>query len=145
MISGSTHKTAQNQGDVDITLLVVEDNDLDAELLSFHLRRINSSVPVARAHHGEEALAILQDAHGGLNSPHRYTVLLDLNMPRMNGFEFLETIQCEPWFKQLDIYILSTSDQPLDRSQAERLGVKDYFVKPVTRDLLNKILDGART
>lgn len=141
MTSDIANNVPQQDTEKDVTLLVVEDNDLDVELLRFHLRRMGSSVPVARAHHGEEALAILQQAHNGTQPSSRYTVLLDLNMPRMSGFEFLEAIHAEPWFKQLDIYVCTTSDQASDRSQAARFDVRDYFLKPVTQTILTRVLN----
>ncbi len=131
----------QTSGKSQRTLLVVEDNDLDVELLMLYLKRENSTIPVTRAHHGEEALTLLTQAYSDDTVTTNYLVLLDLNMPIMNGFELLERISSEHWYSDLPVFILSTSDQPSDCSKAAHFQVIDYLQKPVTPELLKRVLE----
>lgn len=122
------------------TLLVVEDNDLDVELLMLYLRRAKITMPVTRAHHGEEALQLLTQAYVTDPGKTQYLVLLDLNMPRMNGFELLERICTEDWYSTLPVFILSTSDQPSDQARATEFQVQGYLQKPISGDLLKLVM-----
>lgn len=121
-------------------LLVVEDNDLDVELLEFYMRRIDMAMPIERATNGEEALHYLTNTFDSDKPDSRIVLLLDLNMPKMNGSELLERIRTEAWFNQIVVYILSTSDQQSDRDQTMRLGAFEYLTKPIDESMLQNIL-----
>jgi len=58
-------------------------------------------------------------------------VLLDINMPKMNGFEFLNVIRQDEHLKDLKVFIITTSDERVDREAARKLGVAGYIVKPL--------------
>lgn len=122
------------------TMLLVEDNELDAELFEFHYRRSVTQMPMVRAEHGEDAREILSNAFLSESSNALFIVFLDLNMPRMNGFELLESIKNEPWRSRLAVHILTTSNHPSDRTLAERYQVQSYRVKPITAELMQHII-----
>ena len=115
-------------------VLVVEDNDLDVENLQRCLRRMKIENPVFRAKDGVEGLDRLRgrDPETGMKRP--YVVLLDLNMPRMNGIEFLEEIRKDPLaLSDTPVFVLTTSDHHRDIQAAHRHNVCGYIVKPMDR------------
>ena len=83
------------------------------------------------ARNGEEALHYLKE---GTNNP-AYTrpdiVMLDLNMPKMNGVEFLNVIRSNDQWKDLKVFVITTSDEKEDRQKVKGLGVSGYIVKPL--------------
>ena len=122
------------------TVLLVEDNELDAELFQFHHQRTGTPLPIIRAEHGEHALKLLENAFSNSNEDIHFIVFLDLNMPRMNGFELLESIKNAPWRSKLTVHILTTSTYSNDIALAEQYQVQSYQVKPITAELLQKII-----
>ncbi len=122
------------------TVLLVEDNELDAELFELHHRRSGTQLPIVRAEHGEAALDFLSNAFSNGNNDALVIVFLDLNMPRMNGFELLESIKNAPWRSKLSVHILTTSGHASDRTLAEQYQVQSYQIKPITAELLQHII-----
>lgn len=114
-----------------INLLLVEDDELDVMNIrrAFRDSAVVCSVSVARD--GEEALELLRN--GGLPKG-RLLVLLDLNMPRMNGLEFLQHIRDDEILRRLPVVVWTTSNDTRDRTAAYELNVAGYMVKPVTRE-----------
>lgn len=115
------------------TILVVEDNDLDVENLMRCFKRLNIDNPVLRAKDGLEGLDILRstDPETGLKRP--CIVLLDLNMPRMNGIEFLGKVRDDETIADTPVFVLTTSDHRRDLEEAHRRNVCGYIVKPLER------------
>lgn len=109
------------------TILLVEDDRVDAMTVKRALKAIHVNNPVSLAGNGEEALAWLQDP----NNERPCIILLDLNMPRMNGIEFLDAIKQEEGFRTIPVVVLTTSKDELDRARSFDLGVAGYMVKPV--------------
>lgn len=108
-----------------VTLFAIEDDDIDYRILSRTLSRLGADVELVRAHDGQQALAMLRT--GRVDDP--AAVLLDLNMPRMNGFEFLESLRGDPSLPSLPVHVMTTSGNPEDRERALSLGVVSYIVK----------------
>ena len=81
------------------------------------------------AHNGKEALNLLTDVTMAI---HPEVILLDLNMPKMNGIEFLKALRIEKRFEDLKVFIMTTSSEFSDRSTAEELGISGYFIKPLS-------------
>ena len=124
-----------------VTLLLVEDDEVDALAVIRGLRQHSISNPVIRAHDGVEALKLLRSKE--VERP--YMVLLDLQMPRMNGFEFLETLRSDPDLEDSVVFVLSTSRARGDIAATYQHQAAGYFVKDeVERSCLEvvKILDG---
>jgi len=88
--------------------------------------------PLFVAHNGLEALEMLRSTEPGAMPKERRLVLLDLNMPRMNGLEFLRELRGDPELHALTVIVLTTSDDERDKVEAFNLNVAGYIVKPVT-------------
>lgn len=112
-----------------LNILLVEDDRVDRMNVERALKESRVSNPIYTAVHGEDALEKLR---GGEVPLHRLLVLLDLNMPKMNGIEFLQEIRKDDDLRHLPVVILTTSDSERDRIEAYELNVAGYIVKPVT-------------
>lgn len=113
----------------DIIVLVVDDDDIDAMAITRALKKLKLNNPIVRARDGVEALSYLT-GNGDkekLDRPH--VVLLDINMPRMNGHEFLEQVRTNPELNDTVIFILTTSSDIKDRTMAYRNRAAGYIVK----------------
>lgn len=108
-------------------ILLVEDDRVDAMTVKRSLKEIHVTNPLVQAGNGEEALAWLRQP--GSETP--CIILLDLNMPRMNGIEFLEATKTDPSLKRIPVIVLTTSKDELDRVKSFNLGAAGYMVKPV--------------
>jgi len=108
-----------------LTILLVEDDDVDAEGIkrSFNKKRIANTI--VRAHDGVEALELLKS--GEIKSP--YIILLDLQMPRMNGLEFLAKIREDECLQASVVFVLTTSHTEEDITAAYSKQIAGYFVK----------------
>ncbi len=113
----------------DATILLVEDDEIDARAVQRGLAQARLSNPVVVATDGVQALRVLRGADG--NPPLRkpYLILLDLNMPRMNGFEFLEEIRRDAFLKEAPVFVLTTSNDEQDRVRAAQNNVAGYLLK----------------
>jgi len=112
-----------------INILLVEDDEIDIEAVARafrHETRLNFVV----ANSGTEALSSLRGEAGCEPVPYPYVILLDLNMPQMNGFEFLEILRSDPKLRETVVFVLTTSDRDEDRITAFEYCVAGYFLKP---------------
>ncbi|PYR92535.1 MAG: two-component system response regulator [Acidobacteria bacterium] len=112
-----------------LNILLVEDDQVDVMNVrrAFEKNRIVN--PLFIAGDGIEALEILR---GGLVPAARRIVLLDLNMPRMTGIEFLRELRKDPMFMHTPVVVLTTSNDDRDKIEAYNLNVAGYLIKPVT-------------
>ena len=108
-------------------LLVIEDDKVDVMTIKRALKVIDVSNPVVHRENGEDALTYLRDPD--LEKP--CVILLDLNMPVMNGVEFLQVIKRDDLLKRLPVIVLTTSEEPQDKLNSFNLGVAAYMTKPV--------------
>lgn len=113
---------------VPVTLFVVDDDEIDRETILRSLEERGLENPVRTARDGEEALAILK-GEGGEPIRMPYLILLDLNMPRMNGIELLRHIRRDPELKRAVVFVLTTSNAESDRTAAYDLNVAGYILK----------------
>ncbi|NMB92503.1 MAG: response regulator [Parcubacteria group bacterium] len=104
------------------TILLVEDDPFLSSILQLKLEKENFKT--IRAADGEEALNLLTEQ--GIKPS---AILLDLILPKRNGFEVLETIRQDPTLEKLPVIIISNLGQPTDIERGKALGVIDYFVK----------------
>ena len=113
-------------------ILLVEDNPLDVDLTlrAFQRRKLVNPILVARD--GEEALAWVPRWEAGEIQP--VVILLDLNMPRIDGLTVLRTLKAHSVLRRIPIVILTTSNEDRDIQTAYDLGVNSYIVKPVGFD-----------
>lgn len=113
----------------ELSILLVEDDDVAAESVIRSLKKVVSDINIIVAENGRVAIDILQGKRPEKELPSPFIVLLDLNMPVMNGFEFLEEIRHSEEFQDLVVFILTTSNQDSDRSKAYHHNVAGYMVK----------------
>lgn len=113
-----------------MNILLVEDNDVDVLLFQRALRHAGTTSSVVRAKDGVEALEILnmQSAEGRVQNP--YVILLDINMPRMNGHEFLKELRASEQLASSRVVVVTTSDDPKDIELAYGRYASGYVVKP---------------
>jgi CheY-like chemotaxis protein len=122
------YRITNYSGDI-VHVLVVEDDPVDVEIIERAFRRKRISNPLHFAKDGFEALAILRGEEGRRKIPRPYVVLLDLNMPRMNGFEFLEELRQDETLRDSVVFVLSTSDELRDIKASYQQNVAGYLVK----------------
>ena len=117
-----------------INILLVEDDEVDVMNVNRAFKKYKITNPLYIAGNGIEALEMLRSQNG--QSPQvpktRRLVLLDLNMPKMNGLEFLHEIRQDEDLKRTPVIVLTTSDEDKDRIEAYNLNVAGYILKPVT-------------
>ena len=122
---------------IDPIVLLVDDSTNDALLMRTVFERAGFLQPLRFARDGEEAIAYLR-GDGAYRDRAQFPlptiVLLDLNMPRKNGFEVLEWIREQAALKRLRVYILSASSRTEDIQRAYDVGANSYLVKPGNLD-----------
>jgi CheY-like chemotaxis protein len=113
-----------------VTILLVEDDQLDAMDIKRSLDKLKFIYRLIIAKNGEEAIEVLEgkSKEGAIALPD--VILLDINMPRMNGLEFLQIIRNTEKWKNIKCFIITTSDEALDKQAANNLQVSGYIVKP---------------
>ena len=111
-----------------LNILLVEDDAVDVMNVQRAFRKNNIVNPLFVASNGLEALEMLRN---GSVPRARRIVLLDLNMPRMNGIEFLQELRRDPELAGTPVVVLTTSSADRDRTDAFKLNVAGYLVKPV--------------
>lgn len=117
-----------------VNILLVEDDEVDVMNVKRAFKRGNITNPLYTAGNGLEALQMLRGEGGNMPTipPKRRLILLDLNMPKMGGIEFLHELRSDPALKKTPVVVLTTSDQDQDRVEAYNLNVAGYLLKPVT-------------
>ena len=108
-------------------VLLVEDDRVDAMTVKRALKEIRVANPIVVVGNGEEALAYLRNPDNETPS----IILLDLNMPRMGGIEFLEVTKQDAQLRRIPVIVLTTSKEQQDKLGSFDLGVAGYMVKPV--------------
>ncbi|MCB1772583.1 MAG: response regulator [Gammaproteobacteria bacterium] len=113
----------------ELTVLLVDDDDVVWEAVARSFRKYELSHKLVCAKDGQEAIDILTDRHTEKQVTGPLVILLDLNMPRMNGFEFLARMRGDERLRQHVVFILTTSSDERDRSRAYSEYVAGYMVK----------------
>lgn len=124
-----------------LSILLVEDDDVAAEAVQRSLRKAGLHIPVVVAENGEVGLSILrgESAQPVISPP--YVVLLDLNMPVMSGFEFLEAVRADANLSNTVIFVLTTSNADSDRSRAYHKNIAGYMVKSEVGPQFSKVVN----
>jgi CheY-like chemotaxis protein len=113
----------------ELHILLVDDDEVDVMNVQRALLKNHIANPVHVATNGIEALEKLRD--GSIAST-RLLVLLDLNMPKMNGIEFLRELRADPKLHATSVVVLTTSNEQRDKVDAFQFNVAGYMLKPVT-------------
>lgn len=119
-----------------VNLLLVEDDDVDAMGVERALKRRRIINPLFRARDGIEALELLRT--GAVARP--YLILLDLNMPRMGGLEFISELRIDPRLANSVVFVLTTSKSDEDLAAAYRSHVAGYIVKSEIGDSFGSLV-----
>jgi len=117
---------------IPMTILLVEDDEVDIMNVKRAFKKNNVSNPLVIAHNGIEALEILRST--AVDAPKPKIILLDLNMPRMGGIEFLKEIRQDSDLSSLSVFVMTTSNEDGDKIDAFNLNVAGYILKPLSMD-----------
>lgn len=112
-----------------VTILLIDDDDGDAKAVQRALTKAKIANPVIRAIDGLDALDILYGRNGKERLRQPYIILVDLNMPRMNGIELLKEIRSDEALRRSVVFMLTTSKRDEDKAAAYNLNVAGYIVK----------------
>jgi len=107
-------------------ILLVEDDSVDAMTVKRAIKDLKITNPLVHTKNGEEALQYLR----GEGNDRCCVILLDLNMPKMNGVEFLRTVKADEALKKVPVVVLTTSRDEQDKIETFNLSVAGYMVKP---------------
>lgn len=121
----------QPKNSSDVTVLVVDDDEIDVMGVQRAFEKSKLRNPIIVASDGGDALRKLRD---GKSVPRPYLVLLDINMPRMSGIEFLENARQDPDLHNSVIFVLTTSNDENDKRKVYRHNVAGYIVKGYQED-----------
>lgn len=111
-------------------ILLIEDDEFDVISVQRSIKKLELDIQLQTAYNGLEALSILKKPAGG----ERYMpdiIILDLNMPKMNGVEFLREMRKDKELKEVKVFVMTTSGDTSDRKEMEQLGVSGYLIKPM--------------
>jgi CheY-like chemotaxis protein len=109
-----------------VPILLVEDDEVDVMTMRRALKDLHITNPLHVAGDGEAALELLRG--GSVSRP--CVILLDLNMPRMGGIEFLRVVKADASFRSIPVIVLTTSREESDRVETFQLSVAGYMIKP---------------
>jgi len=115
--------------DYTVTILLVEDDEVDAEAIDRAFKRARIANPIVNVTDGLHALDVLRGEHGETALSRPYIILLDWNMPRMNGVEFLQELREDPHLRDSVVFVLTTSNDDRDKLAAYEKQVAGYMVK----------------
>ncbi len=119
--------------DKQTSILLIDDDDVDVMTVKRAFKKNNITNPLYVVSNGVEALALLRSQELSQWLPgSRRLLLLDLNMPRMGGIEFLRELRADPNLRVLPVIVLTTSNEDKDKVEAYNLNVAGYIIKPVT-------------
>lgn len=115
-----------------VSILLVEDDDVDVMNVKRAFRKNNIKNPLYVANNGIEALELLRNLDNPIPNPK--IILLDLNMPKMGGIEFLKEIRLDNELKNSIVYVMTTSNVDNDKIEAYNLNVAGYILKPLSME-----------
>lgn len=122
-------------------LLIVEDSNEDFEAISRFLKRSRIAIPIWRCANGEDALAFLHQKGcyaPPQPAPRPSLVVLDLNLPGMDGREVLRRIKQDKILTRIPVVVFTTSNNPKDIEDCHRYGVDKYIIKPIDFEQLKR-------
>ena len=112
-----------------VHFLIVDDDQVDVMAVKRAFKKAKIANPMVVAGDGLEALAVLRGRDGHTRLPKPYIILLDLNMPRMNGLEFLKELRQDPHHKDAIVFVLTSSKDERQRIEAFDYNVAGYMIK----------------
>lgn len=118
----------------DKVLLYVEDEEAAVFLLETAIQEAHIPVKLFHVWDGEQALAFLRQSGPFAKAPRPDLILLDLNLPRMNGWEVLSEMQTNGDLRSIGVVVFTSSSRPADRKRSLSLGAREYITKPSSFD-----------
>ena len=123
-----------------INILLVDDDDGDAKAVQRSFQKARIANPLTRAVDGMEALEMLKGTNGRTKLPSPCVMLVDLNMPRINGIQFIQALRSDKALHRSVVFVLTTSKRDEDKLAAYDLNVAGYIVKATAgADLMNLV------
>lgn len=122
----------------EVTILLVDDDDVDAMGVERALKKLKIANPVVRARDGVEGLELLRH-ESAVQRP--YIVLLDINMPRMNGLEMLAELRADSQLSRAVVFVLTTSKSDEDKVAAYQQHIAGYIVKNQVSDGFLRVME----
>ena len=125
-----------------VTILLVEDDPGHAVLIEKNLRRGGIANTIVTVDDGQKAVDFLlnRDGHQGGAHPEQLVILLDLNLPVLDGYQVLKIIKNDERTKQIPVVILTTTDNPAEVAKCYELGCNVYVTKPVEYEAFSKAI-----
>ena len=117
-----------------INIFLVEDDEVDIMNVKRAFKKNNITNPLHIAGNGIEALNMLKGLNGVDKIPKPRIILLDLNMPKMGGIEFLKEIRQDDELKNISVFVMTTSNEDNDKVDAYSLNVAGYILKPLSME-----------
>jgi len=118
-----------------LSILLVDDDKIERLKFKKVCQKISFDNSIFEAVNGEEAFSILKDKNNSFD-----LIITDINMPRMDGFEFLTALKSNSKFKTIPVVIMSTSESKIDLEKGYEIGISGYFSKPLKyKDYINKV------
>lgn len=116
-----------------LNILLIEDDSVDVMNVQRAFKKNNITNPLHIAFNGVEALNMLRGTNGKPRlNPLPRIILLDINMPKMNGLEFLRELRSDPELNSISVFVMTTSNDDQDKIEAYRLNVAGYILKPLS-------------
>lgn len=115
-----------------ISILLVEDDEVDIMNAQRAFKKNNITNPLYVVGNGLEALDALQGKNPDLTIPKPRIILLDINMPKMGGIEFLHEMRKDPELRATSVFVMTTSNEDSDKIAAYNLNVAGYILKPLS-------------
>ncbi len=116
-----------------LNILLVDDDEVDCMNVQRAFKKSNIANPLAIAHNGVEALDMLRGTNGCAKiEPTPKIILLDINMPKMNGLEFLRELRADKDLHSISVFVMTTSNDEKDRFEAYNNNVAGYIIKPIS-------------
>lgn len=124
-----------------LEILIVEDNPADALLVSELLREVGVPMNISIAEDGQKALDILDGHNGHPERPPPDLIVLDLNLPKVHGFDVLMHVRTMPSHGPIPVLVMTGSLNPEDETKARSMGATDYCIKPVCSEDFRSLID----
>ena len=127
--------------DRELHILLVEDDDGDAKAMERAFKRAKIANPLRRAIDGVHALEILRGENGEEKLAKPFLLMVDLNMPRMNGIQLLEELRNDPILNRTIVFVLTTSKREEDKLAAYDFNIAGYILKQTADDDILNLID----
>ena len=126
----------------EICYIVVDDDEDDRLLMRLALEQANRTLPVLEFEDGQALIDYLnQDTNSRQDKDMHWLVIMDVNMPRMDGFETIDRLKQNSYWAKLPVLMLSTSDDPATAQELIRRGANGYLTKPHTSEKFVELFD----